>query len=69
MSTSRLNPHEHFESDVLKAFLAVRALVIQDVIQKAKQYDTYILLADEHGNTQRVTPHDFEASGLSNASE
>ena len=48
------------ESELLKALFSVNALVTQDVIQKAKQHKTLIIVADEHGNIQRLHPESFE---------
>lgn len=48
------------ESELLKALFRVNALVTQAVIQKAKQHKTLIIVADEHGNIQRLHPESFE---------
>lgn len=48
------------ESELLKALFSVNSLVTQDVIQKAKQHKTLIIVADEHGNIQRLHPESFE---------
>jgi hypothetical protein len=48
------------ESDLIQALFAVSALVANDVIQKAKQYNTLLLITDEDGNIQRLDPKVFE---------
>ena len=52
------------ESELSKALFTVSALVANDVIQKAKQHKTLIIIADEHGNIQRLHPESFETAFL-----
>ena len=52
------------ESELSKALFAVSALVANDVIQKAKQHKTLIIVADKHGNIQRLHPESFETAFL-----
>ena len=60
MSNQKLTLGSIPESDLSKALFSVSALVAKEVIQKAKQYNTLILIMDEHGNIQRVRPESFE---------
>jgi hypothetical protein len=62
MPKNNLTPNNIPESDLSQALFAVSALVAYDVIQKAKQYNTLILIMDEHGNIQRLHPESFESS-------
>jgi hypothetical protein len=48
------------EFDLIQALFAVSALVADDVVQRAKRYNTLLLISDKDGNIQRVDPHVFE---------
>lgn len=62
MPKNNLTPNNIPESDLSQALFAVSALVAYDVIQKAKQFNTLLLITDNYGNTQRLLPESFESS-------
>jgi hypothetical protein len=45
-------------SEMLQALVKVAPFVLQDVIQKALQFNTPIITADEQGNILRLHPDD-----------
>lgn len=59
MSETNLNL-DFVESDLIQALFAVSALVAGDVIQKAKQHNTLLLVTDKEGNIQRLAPDYFD---------